>query len=119
MVFLYFFLSSLVPIITQWSANVRILKKISFGCVCVCVFFTNLGVPKLFNGLGIEHQRRMTIPLWNSPGNIELFMASLYVWYLQYCALCDDLVDFKLRAGVRYTYLFCRHSTTMYFMKEK
>ena len=29
-------------------------------------------------------------------------MASLYVWYLQYWALCDDLVDFKLRAGVRY-----------------
>ena len=73
----------------------------------MCVFFfTNLGVPKLFSGLGIEHQRRITIPLWNSPGNIELFMASLYVWYLQYCALCDDLVDFKLRAGVRYTYLF-------------
>ena len=62
----------------------------------MCVFFfTYLGVPKLFSGLGIEHQRSITIPLWNSPGNIELFMASLYVWYLQYCALCDDLVDFS------------------------
>ena len=35
-------------------------------------------------------------------GKKEFFMASLYVWYLQYWALCDDLVDFKLRAGVRY-----------------
>ena len=37
-------------------------------------------------------------------GKKEFFRASLYVWvwYLQYWALCDDLVDFKLRAGVRY-----------------
>ena len=104
-IFISFVLSSLVPIIMQWSANVRILEKISFGCVYV-FFFTNLGVPKLFSGLGIEHQRRITIQLWNSPGKNELFMASLYVWYLQYWVLCDDLVDFKLRAGVRYTYLF-------------
>ena len=32
----------------------------------------------------------------------EFFRASLYVWYLQYLALCDDLVVFKLRAGFRY-----------------
>ena len=32
----------------------------------------------------------------------KFFRASLYVWYLQYWALCDDLVDFKLRAGVKY-----------------
>ena len=39
----------------------------------------------------------------NSPGGgEEFFRASLYVWYLQYWALCDDLVVFKLRAGVRY-----------------
>ena len=35
-------------------------------------------------------------------GKKEFFRASLYVWYLQYWALCDDLVGFKLRAGVRY-----------------
>ena len=35
-------------------------------------------------------------------GKNEFFRASLYVWYLQYWALCDDLVEFKLRAGVRY-----------------
>ena len=34
-------------------------------------------------------------------GKKEFFRASLYVWYLHW-ALCDDLVDFKLRAGVRY-----------------
>ena len=26
----------------------------------------------------------------------EFFMASLYVWYVQYCALCDVLVTLKL-----------------------
>ena len=29
----------------------------------------------------------------------KFFRASLYVWYLQYWALFDDLVDFKMRAG--------------------
>ena len=57
--------------------------------------------PKL-SSLGIDHRRRKTIPLRNSPGGKEFFRASLYVWYLQYWALCDDLVDFKMWAGVRY-----------------
>ena len=35
-------------------------------------------------------------------GKKEFFRASLYVWYIQYWALCDALVDFKLRAGLRY-----------------
>ena len=30
-------------------------------------------------------------------GKKEFFRASLYVWYLQYWALCDDLVDYKFR----------------------
>ena len=50
-------------------------------------------------------------------GKKEFFRASLYVWYLQYWALCDDLVDFKLRAGVRY--LSFSIDTRMYLMKEK
>ena len=45
-------------------------------------------------------------------GKKEFFRASLYVWYLQYLALCDDLVDFKLRAGVRYLSFSNRHSTS-------
>ena len=52
-------------------------------------------------------------------GEKEFFRASLYVWYLQYWTLCDDLVDFKLRAGVRYLSFFYRHSTRLYLMKEK
>ena len=65
-------------------------------------FWLNEECPKLLSSLGIDHWIRKTIPLWNSPGEKAFFRASLYVWYLQYWALCDDLVDFKLRAGVRY-----------------
>ena len=57
----------------------------------------------ILSSLGIDHRRRKTIPLWNSPGENRVLQGiTLYVWYLQYGALCDDLVDFKLRAGVRY-----------------
>ena len=71
------------------------------------VFWLNEECPKLFSGRGIDHQRRKTIPLWYSSGGgggggKEFFRASLYVWCLQYWALCDALVDFKLWAGVRY-----------------
>ena len=52
-------------------------------------------------------------------GKKEFFRVSLYVWYLQNWALCDDLVDFKLQAGDRYLSFFYRHSTRMYLMKEK
>ena len=45
-------------------------------------------------------------------GKKEFFRASLYVWYLQYWALCDDLVDFKLRAGVRYLSFSIFYPTT-------
>ena len=38
----------------------------------------------------------------NSSGKKEFFRASLYVWCLWYWALCDDLVVFKLWAGVIY-----------------
>ena len=55
--------------------------------------------PKLLSSLGIDHLRRKTIPLWNSLGKKR---ASLYVWDLQYWALCDALVYFKLWARVRY-----------------
>ena len=96
------------------------------------MFWLNEGCPKLLSSLGIDHgrvwkpwprrarnifpgaarswlsyptidhRRRKTIPLWNSSGENEFFRATLYVWYLQYWALCDALVDFKLWAGVRY-----------------
>ena len=72
------------------SENFRILREKNL----LAVLFTK------FSGLGIDRQRRKPIPelipLWNSPGKKEFFRASLYVWYLQYWALCDDLVDFKL-----------------------
>ena len=35
-------------------------------------------------------------------GEKELFRASLCVWCLRYLVLCDDLLVFKLRAGVIY-----------------
>ena len=72
-------------------------KKKSFGCL-----WLNEECPKLLCSLGTDHRRRKTIPLWNSSGKNEFFRTSLYVWYLQYWALCDALVDFKLWAGVRY-----------------
>ena len=62
-------------------------------------FWLNEECPKLLSSLGIGHRRRKTIPLWNSPGE-----KSSYVWYLQYWAPCDDLVDFKLWAGIRYLF---------------
>ena len=40
----------------------------------------------ILSGLGIDHRRRKTSPLWNSLGKNEFFRASLYVWYLQYWA---------------------------------
>ena len=70
-------------------------QETSFGCVLT-------KCPKLLSSLGVDHWRRKTIPLWNSLGKNEFLRASLYVWYLQYWALCDALVDFKLWAGVRY-----------------
>ena len=54
-------------------------------------------IPNLFIAPEVRHDKTSY-----SPGKKELFRASLYVWYLQYWALYDDLVDFKLRAGVRY-----------------
>ena len=52
-------------------------------------------------------------------GKKEFFRASLYVWCLRYWALCDDLVVFKLWAGVIYSTgiamllsnVFCRDAT--------
>ena len=51
-------------------------------------------------------------------GKKGLLRASLYVWYLQYWALCDELVVSSCEQGSG-TCLFYRHSTTMNFMKEK
>ena len=66
-------------------------------------FCLNKECPKLPCGLDIGHRRRQTIPKWNSSGGGGgFFRASLYVWCLRYWALCDDLVDFKLWAGVIY-----------------
>ena len=65
-------------------------------------FCLNKECPKPLCGLGIGHRRRQTIPMWNSSGEKEFFSASLYVWCLRYWSLCDDLVFFKLYAGVIY-----------------
>ena len=47
------------------------------------------------------------------------FRASPYVWGLQYCELCDHLVDIVLLNGVKYMSFFDRHSPTMNLLKEK
>ena len=78
-----------------------ILKKKKKIIFWLC-FWLNEECPKLLSSLGIDHRRTKTIPLWNSSGKKEFFRASLYVWFLQYWELCNDLVVFKLWAGVRY-----------------
>ena len=79
---------------------------IPWMCQSICTLThtatRNEECPNFLSSLWIDHRRRKTIPLWNSPGKKELLRASLYVCYLQYWALCDDLVDFKLWAGVRF-----------------
>ena len=65
-------------------------------------FWLNEEYHKLLSSLGIDHWWGKTISLWNSSGKNDFFGASLYVWYLQYWALSDALVDFKLWAGVLY-----------------
>ena len=60
--------------------------------------------PKHFSSLGIDQRQRRTMPLWNSSGEKYVIRASLYVWYLQYWTLYDDLVVFKLWAGVGYLF---------------
>ena len=104
------YLSFSTAIITPVSANLEFWKKKIFR---LC-FWLNEECPKLRSSLGIDHRRRKTTPLRNSSGENEFFWASLYVWYLQYWALCDALVDFKLWAGVRYL-----SRTRMYLMKRR
>ena len=65
-------------------------RKIFWMC-----FWLNEECPKLHSSL---EEKEYSIVR----GKKEFFRASLYVWYLQYWALCDDLVDFKLWAGVRH-----------------
>ena len=54
-------------------------------------------------------------------GKKEFFRASLYVWvwYLQYWALCDDLVDLQTASRGQVLVFFYRHSTRMYLMKKQ
>ena len=44
-------------------------------------------------------------PIGNSPWEKEYFRASLYVWGLQYCELCDALVDLVFLDEVKCMYL--------------
>ena len=81
-----------------WSFEEEKKRTRNIFQLCFCL---NEECPKLLSSLEIDYRRRKTIPLWNSPGK-KFFRASLYVWYIQYWALCDVLVDFKLYAGVRY-----------------
>ena len=94
-----------ILIITPGSANYEFwgknkTKQQNKKNLRLC-FWLNEECPKLLSSLRIDHRRRKTIPLWNSRGKKSI-RASLYVWYLQYWALCDDLINFKLWAGVRY-----------------
>ena len=93
-------------IITPGSANLEFWrkekKKKKKKKNLSAVFWLNEKCPKVLSSLGIDQRMRKTSPLRYSPGKKEFFRASLYVWYLQYWALCDDLVAFKLWAGVRY-----------------
>ena len=52
-------------------------------------------------------------------GKNEFFRASLYVWYVQYWALCDALVVFKVVRRGQVLVFFCGHITRMYLVKEK
>ena len=47
-------------------------------------------------------QKEKVIPTSNSSGKIRKIRASLYVWYLQYWALCDGILNWK--PGI--TYMF-------------
>ena len=51
--------------------------------------------------LGIDHRRRKTIPLWNSLGEKRV-PQGITVCLVSTILGTDDLVDFKLRADVRY-----------------
>ena len=46
-------------------------------------------------------------------GKNEFFRASLYVWYLQYWALCDALADFKQGSGTC-LFLQTQHQNVFY-----
>ena len=83
------------------------------------VFWLNEECPKLLSSLGNDHQRRKTIPLWNSSGE---------KWVLQGITVC--LVStilgtvwcsggFQTVSRGQVLVFFYRHSTRMYLMKEK
>ena len=81
------------------SENFEKKKKNTFSSV---FFLLNEECPKLLCVQGIDHRRRKTIPVWNSSGEKGILRGITYVWCLQYWALYDDLVVFKLWARVMY-----------------
>ena len=97
------------------SANFRILKKKIFR---LC-FLLIKECPKLLSGLGINHWRRKTVPLWTSPGKKRV---------LQGITLClvSTILDTvwwpgrfqTVSRGQELVFIY-RHNTTMYLMKEK
>ena len=105
---LYFSILSFFSGLTHtWSLHqgVLILKFWNFETKNLFAeLWTDKECPKLLCGLGISHIRRQPIQMSNSSGwgGEEFFRASLYVWCVRYWALCDDLLVFKLYAGVVY-----------------
>ena len=80
-----------------------------------CVFWLNDECPtKLLCRLGIGHWRRQAIRMWTSLGGF--FRASLYVWYLQYWALCGS---FRTVSRCHIIVFFNRHCSTLNLVKEK
>ena len=66
-----------------------------------------LGSRTLRTSNRIDNLRRKTILTWHSSEGGEFFRASLFAWYLQYKAQCDDLLIDILTHCVR-CHLHCR-----------
>ena len=82
-------------------------------------FLQNEECPKLLSSLGIDHRRRKTIPLWNSPGEKRVLQG------ITVCLVSTILGTvwwpgrFQTASRGQVLVFFYRHSTRMYLMKEK
>ena len=84
-----------ITIIMPGSANFEILTEKIF---CLC-FELHEVCPKLFCGLGIDHPRRKIFHRGTLRGR-GVILQNITVCLV---SLCDDLVVFKLWAGVKYS----------------
>ena len=85
-----------ILIIAIGSANFSILREKIFWLR----FLLILECPKLLSGLGIDHWRRKTIPLWNSPGKNS---------YLGHHCKSGIYNIGHSRAGIKFLSFFYRH----------